>query len=84
MSGVITPDHNDALQVSRMRETTLNFSNKVRVGFIRGHDILQALNGMVMRSLNWPLSAITTTELDRMHIMAPVIKSVPNFEDNKT
>ena len=75
--GVMSAPNNDnTLQISRMRKMTLTFSDKVRVGFICGRDIHQALNSTIMRSLNWPLPAVTLTEAECTHTMAPVIKSV--------
>ena len=55
---------------------TLKFNDKVTVGIIRGNDVRQALKSSIMLSLNWPLPAITLTEAECTHIMAPVIKSV--------
>ena len=73
---MLAPNNNNALQMSRMRKITLKFNDKVRVGFIRGQDIHQATNSTIMRSLNWPLPAVTLTKTECTHIMTLVIKSV--------
>ena len=72
----MAPDNNNIIQIARIRNMTMKFSDKVRVGFIRGHDVLQALNSTITRSLNWTLPAITVTEEKCTHTMAPVIKHV--------
>lgn len=46
-SGMLALDDNDVLQVSRMREMILKFSNKACMGFIREHDVIQALNNTI-------------------------------------
>ena len=73
---MIAPDDNNKNQVVKMRQLALKFGDQVQVGFIRGHDIFHALNITVMRSLNWPLPAITLTKQECTHIMAPIIKNV--------
>ena len=59
-----------------MRKIAIQFGDRVRVRFIRGHDVFHELNSKVMRSFTWPLTAITLTKNECTYIMAPVIKRV--------
>ena len=52
------------------------FGDRVRVGFICGHDIFYAINTTIMRLLSYPLPAITITEKECTHIMTPILASV--------
>ena len=56
---MLAPNDNNRSQVDSMRNISLKFGDRVRVGFIRGHDVFHALNNTVMRSLIYPLPAIT-------------------------
>ena len=55
---MLAPDENNRSQIVKMRQISRKFGYHVRVGFIRGPDVLQALNSTVMRSLNWTLPAL--------------------------
>ena len=59
---ILIPDDNNKLQVSRMKDIALTFGDNVRVGFIRGFDMLHALNSTVKRSLVYALHVVTLTE----------------------
>ena len=61
-------------QVARMKENTFKFGDNVRVGFIRGYDILHALNSTVMRYLIYALSAVTLQEEECTRFIAPTLK----------
>ena len=75
---ILAPDDNNRSQVDRMRNIALKFGDRVRVGFILGHGVFYALNSIVMRSLIYPLPAITLIEAECTHIMAPILKYVLN------
>lgn len=49
---MLAHDDNNKSQISRMRQISSKFGDHVRVGFIKGEDVLFVLNGTVMRSLN--------------------------------
>ena len=74
----LTPDDNNKGQVSRMKDIALTCSDNVRVGFIKGYDMLHALNSTVMRSLICALSAITLTKEEYTSIMYPILKNMLN------
>lgn len=58
LGAMLTPDDNNRIQVSRMRQITLKFSDIVYMWFICRHDVLHALNKSIIQSLNWPLPVI--------------------------
>ena len=51
MGVMLAPDDNNRSQVIRMRQISSKFGDRVRVGFIKGEDVLLALTTTVMRSL---------------------------------
>jgi len=75
---MLAPDDNNKGQVARMMSTAQKFGDNVRVGFIRGYDILHALNSTVMRSLIYALPAVTLLEEECTKIMVPILKNVLN------
>ena len=62
LSVILDPDDNNKLQVSRMKDIALTLGDNVRVGFIRGFDMLHALNSTVMILLVYALPAVLVTE----------------------
>jgi len=73
---MLSPDDNNSLHIYRMWALTLQFSVKAIVDFIRGHNVIQTLNGTIMRPLLRPPPSMTLTEAECTHIMEPIIKSV--------
>ena len=73
---MLTPDDNKKGQVVRIKETTLKFGDNVRVVFIRGYDMIHALNSTVTRSLIHALPAVTLQEEEYTRIMAPILKNI--------
>ena len=61
-----------------MMSTAQKFGDNVRVGFIRGYDILHALNSTVMRSLIYALPAVILLEEECTNIMVPILQNVLN------
>ena len=59
-----------------MRKIASQFEDSIRTGFIKGHEVMHALLTTVMRLLNWSLPAITISEEECTHTMAPIIKYV--------
>ena len=49
---ILAPDDNNEAQVAMMHKIATKFGDSIRTGFIKGHDVLQALMTTVMRSLN--------------------------------
>ena len=73
---MLAPDDNNEAQVTMMRKIASKFGDSIRTGFIKGHDVMQALMTTARRSLNWSLPAVTISETECNHIMAPIIKNV--------
>ena len=71
---VLASEDNKTTQVDQMRNIAAKFGDNIQVGYIKGHDVMQALQSMVMRSLNWPLPVITISEDECTYIMAPSIQ----------
>ena len=67
-------DDNNAAQMVRMRKSASYSGDKIRAGFIKGHDVIYALHSTVMQSLNCMLPEITISEDKCTHIMVPMIK----------
>lgn len=59
-----------------MSQISSTFGDRARLGFIQGEDVLTTLNTTVMRSLNWPLPAITVTKKEYTFITEPAINNV--------
>ena len=73
---MLAPEDNNESQVSMMRKIASQFGDSIRTGFIKGHEVMHALLTTVMRLLNWSLPAITISEEECTHTMAPIIKYV--------
>ena len=74
---MLAPDNNKD-QVSRMKDIPPTFGDNVRAGFIRGYDMIHALNSTVMRSLIYALPAVMLTEEECTSIMSPILKNMLN------
>ena len=59
-----------------MRQIVMKFGDRVRVGFIRVHNIFCVLSITIKLLLSYPLPAITITEKECTHIMEPILASV--------
>ena len=75
---MLAPDDNNKGQVGRMRDISLKFGDNVQVGFIRGHNVLHALNTTIVRLLIYALPVVTLMEKECTHIMAPIVVNVLN------
>ena len=75
---MLAPDNNNKGQVLRMKDISLTFGDNVRVEFIRGYDVLHAINSTVMRSLIYALPVITLKEEECNSIISPILKNVLN------
>ena len=76
MGVMLAPENNNRSQIVKMRQISRKFGDRVRVRFIRGHDVLQELNITVMRSLNWPVPITTLTEREFKYMMAIATKKI--------
>ena len=75
MLGVfLAVDGNNKTQVEEMRKIADLWYEKVRVGHLTRYDAWMALNSTVMKTLEYPLLALTLTEEECKKIMAPILK----------
>ena len=58
-----------------MREKTVKWAERVRAGCIERRDAWQALTMTSMKRLEYPLLALTLTELECNYIMAPALNA---------
>ena len=74
MLGVwLAPDGNNKKQVEEMRKNAMVWGAKVRTGAIDRQDAWRAMNMTIMKTLEYPLVALTLTEKECDHIMAPIL-----------
>ena len=70
----LAPDGNTKTQRQTMRNTAVKFKDNIRVGNLEKSDAWQALNTTIMKSLQYPLPALTLSEAECKHIMDPVLE----------
>ena len=66
-------DGSNKTQVQHMRRIAEEWSDKVRVGHLTRFDAWTAFNTTVMKTLEYPLLALTLTQEEYNSVMAPVI-----------
>ena len=69
----LAPDGNNKSMVDRLRQKADEWGSNVTLGHLNRHDAWLALNSTIMRSLLYPLPALTLREEQCTKIMAPVI-----------
>ena len=75
MLGVfLAVDGNNDTQVAEMKKTAEEWYEKVRVGHLTRYDAWMALNSTVLKTLEYPLLALTLTEEECNKIMVPILK----------
>ena len=74
MLGVwLAPDGNNKKQIEEMRKQSVEWGSKVKTGAICRQDAWRAMNMTIMKTLEYPLVALTLTEKECDYIMAPVL-----------
>ena len=81
MLGVfLAMDGNTETQIEYTRRVADERYDKVRVGHLTRFDAWTAFNTTIMKSLEYPLLALTLTDNECTKIMAPVLKGgLPNM-----
>ena len=69
----LAPDGNNDSMIDRLRQKAEEWGSNVRSGHLNRHESWLALNSTIMRSLLYPLPALTLTEDQCTKIMALVI-----------
>lgn len=70
----LAPDGNNAEQVSQLRQVAEDWREKIRTGHLTRKDAWDALQMTVLKTLEYPLVALTLTEDECTHIMAPILE----------
>jgi hypothetical protein len=68
------PDGNNDVEVKYLQAVASSWGEDMRTGHLEHKEAWQALNTTVMRTLEYPLPALTLTEKECRHIMAPVLQ----------
>ena len=69
----LAPDGNNDAMVTKLRQKAEEWQSNIQCGHLNRHEAWLALNSTVMRSLLYPLPALTLTEEQCTRIMAPVV-----------
>ena len=72
----IAMDDNQKAQVSNLHEKAELFVEQVRTGFITHNEELHSLHSTIMKTLKYPMEAISLTKDQWNYIMMPILKSV--------
>ena len=75
MLGVsLAPDGNNTAQIKKMKEKALKMGESIRSGYVTKAEAWISLNTMALKSLEYPLPALTLSETECTSIMWPVLK----------
>jgi hypothetical protein len=69
-------DGNFKDQVKYLREKTSEFADSVRTGFLNREDLWYALNSTIMKTLEYPLAAITLIKRQWDYILSPALTAL--------
>ena len=76
MLGVqLAPDGNNTVQVQEMENKTKKLAESIRTGYLQKHEAWTALTLMAMKSIEYPLPALTLKEEECDRIMRPLLKA---------
>jgi ribonuclease HI len=68
-------DGNNVKECKKLREKANEYAACIRSGFISRDDAVVALHSTIMKSLEYPMAAITLTKKEWDYIMAPILKA---------
>jgi len=71
----LAPDGNNDTMVNTLRQKAEEWKANIQSGHLNRHEAWLALNSTIMKSLLYPLPALTLTEAQCTKIMAPVISA---------
>ena len=72
---ILSPDGNNKEAVNELRLKSETWRDNIQAGHIERHEAWQAISTTIMKTLQYPLPALTLTEDECKHIMAPVLES---------
>lgn len=70
---ILAPDGNNRDAISHMRKKATKWAALIQTGHLQPTDVHLATESRIMKSLEYPLLALTLTEKECSHIMAPVL-----------
>ena len=70
----LSPDGQNVEAIEQLRKKAKNWSDLVLTGHLTAEDVRKAMDTTVMKSLEYPLPALTLTEKECQKIMAPVLE----------
>jgi hypothetical protein len=68
-------DGNNHAEILHLRQKADSFADSMRTGFLSKNDAWYALTATILKTLEYPMAAITLTEKDWNFIMAPILTS---------
>ena len=72
----ISMDGNQKAEVKKLRDKAAEFAEHVRTGFVTRDEAWHALNTTIMKTLEYPMEAISLTRKHWDYIMAPILRAV--------
>ena len=72
----IAMDGNPKAEVKKLREKADAFAEHVRTGFVTRDEAWHALNTTIMKTLEYPMEAISLNRKHWDYIMAPILRAV--------
>jgi hypothetical protein len=69
-------DGNHRDEIDKLRSKTEEFAGFIRTGFVTRDEAWYSLKSTIMKTLEYPMEAISLTEKEWNYIMAPVLKTV--------
>ena len=70
---ILAPDGNNKAAITELRRKAETWHDYIRTGHLQANEARLALDSTIMKSLEYPLLALTLTEDECNHIMAPVL-----------
>jgi hypothetical protein len=70
---ILAPDGNNKQAVEALRKSAEEWSALVKTGHLQAKDVWLALNTTIMKSIEYPLMALTLTEKQCKMIMSPIL-----------
>ena len=71
----IAMDGNQLAEVAKLRSKAEEFADHVRTGFVTREEAWHALNTTIMKTLEYPMEAISLNKSQWDHIMKPILKT---------
>ena len=68
-------DGNNKAECAALRKKANNYADCIRTGFLSRDDAVVALHLTIMKSLEYPLAAITMTKAQWDHVMSPLLQA---------